>query len=221
MTSCPRARCGRLLYRDGTCPVHGEPPVDLAADVRAELEAERAPKDPHRPWTAEDEAYVRLHRFDMTGPEIAAALGRSHKAVKHWFERHKMSNPRKQRARAKRHWSAPGTPGGPWTDEELWLLETGDIKILSRSRSRAAIAFKATALGIPVRSGDGAMSLRQVSARWRVRPDTVGEWVRRGLLPARRSGTMWRIEPDDAERLVPGLRREGMANHGRNGWWKE
>jgi len=221
MTYCPRVRCGRLLYRDGTCPVHGELPAVLADDVRAELEAERAPKDAHRPWTPKDEAFIQQHRHDMTGPEIAAALGRSHKAVKHWFERHRMSNPRKQRARARRHWSAPGTPGGPWTDEEMWLLETGDIKILQRSRSLAAIAFKATALGIPVRSGDGAMSIRQVSERWRIRSNTVCDWVARGMLPAKRAGSMWRIEPDDAERLVPGLAAASRANHGRKGWWRE
>jgi hypothetical protein len=221
MTHCPRARCGRLLYRDGTCPVHGELPAELAADVRAELEAERAKKEPFRPWTPEDEAFIRAHRGDLTGPEIAAALGRSHKAVKHWFERHRLSNPRKQRERAKRHWSAPGMPGGPWTDEELWLLEAGEMKLLSRSRSRMAIKLKATRLGIPLRSGDGAMSLNQVAQHWRLHPDTVGLWILRGMLPAKRAGKMWRIEPDDAERLVPGLMAASRANHGRKGWWRE
>lgn len=220
MSYCPRPGCGRPFYRDGTCPVHGEPPVVLPADVRAELEAERAPKDAHRPWTPADEAFIREHRFDMTGPEIAAALGRSHKAVKHWFERHRMSNPRKQRARAKRHWSAPGTPGGPWTDEELWQLETGDLKSLYRARSRAAVAVKATRIGAPIRSGDGAMSLRQVAERWHVHPNIVMEWVRRGLLPARMSGRVWRIEPDDAERVMPDLKAAARANNGKKGWWK-
>lgn len=219
MTRCPRGACGRVLIH-GECFVHGEPPVVLAADVRAELEAERAPKDPHRPWTPADEAFIRLHRGDMTGPEIAASLGRSHKAIKHWFERHRMSNPRKQRARAKRHWSAAGEPGGPWTEEELWLLESGEVKLLLRSRSWLAIKLKAGRMGVPVRSGDGALSLRQVAEEFRIDCRVVWQWIGRGLLPAKRSGRMWRIEPDDAARLVPELKRQASANHGKKGWWK-
>lgn len=193
----------------------------LAADVVAELQAERAPKDAARPWSEEDEALLREGVRTMTGPELAAKLGRSHKAVKHALERRGLRNPRKQRARAKRHWSAPGTPGGPWTEEELWLLECGDLKSLYRSRSKAAVAIQATRIGAPLRSGDGAMSMRQVAERWRLHPNTVMEWIRRGQLTARLSGRVWRVEPDVAERLVPDLMAAARANHGRKGWWRE
>lgn len=219
MTHCPRAACGRRLIH-GSCWVHGEPPVALAPAVVAELMAERAPRDPFREWTEEDEQRIREYSEHMTGPEIAEALERTHKGVKHWFERHGMKNPRKSRPRKPRHSSAPAKPGSPWTEEELWLLETGELKTLYRSRSRAAVALKATRLGIPVRSGDGAMSARQVSESWNVHPNVVIEWIDRRLLPARRAGRMWRIEPDKAERIVPLLMKVARANHGRKAWWK-
>lgn len=224
MTHCPRPSCGRLMFRDGTCPVHGEPPAVLAAEVVTGIHEERAKRDPFRPWDAKDEAFARAAMGKLNSSEIAEALGRSRKGVKSWYRRNGLNLPLVTgRGRRPRHWSAPESPGPRrwWSDAEIEALEDGELRILMRARSWVAITRKASRFGQPVRSGDGAMSMRQVAERFAVDSRVVWQWIARGLLPARLSGRVWRVDPDVAERVVPGLKGAGRAANGRKGWWRD
>lgn len=210
--TCPR--CGNRLLRDGTCLTHGEPSsTPIAAPITKRPERRR--------WSDEEKALARALAADpsITGPLLAERLGRPHKGLKHQLARLGISKVRGKPARRKPRQHVGGRPRSHWSQAEIELLEDGETKTLSRSRSKAAIAKKATELGCPLRSGDGCLSLRQVADRWSVRPDTVRAWTERGLLPATRAGRMWRIDPGDAERVVPRLKRMARANHGRKGWW--
>lgn len=212
MNRCPR--CRGMLLRDGTCLAHGEPSaVATAAPIQK--------RDPHRAWTEEDEAFALEHMHSLTARQIAVQLGRSHKAVKHKFSRWGISKPRLtgQPRAPKKHWARGSRLRQPWTEEEETALEAGDLKLLAMSRSFSATKVKATRMGCPIRSGDGCLSQRQVAEQYGVHRVRMREWIDRGLLPAKKSGRMWRIDPAVAERLVPLLKKATRANHGRNGWW--
>lgn len=231
MTHCPRPQCSQHLYVDGTCPTHGEPPTVLPADVVAELTGERATKQPHQHWTAEHRArLLALATRERSGTDIARELtaefgtARTLKSVKHQLERLGVSKPRVHgQKRATRKRLAPMTPRSRWTAPEVAAIEDGErteVGILVRARGEKAVINKAYRMGAPLRSSDGCMSVRQVSERWKVRHPSLLGWIDRGLLPATKNGDLWRIDPGDAERLVPKLKREAARNAGRKAWWK-
>lgn len=211
--SCPV--CGVLL-RHGECVVHGSPRDELMAPEDV-LRAEREPPDPHRPWSPAEVAYALKAAGSMTSEEIGEALDRSAKSVKSWFRRNNLSLPR---VKGKRHDEDGPAPdprhGRRWSAEELALMEDGQMRILLRSRSETAIVRKASRDGMPLRSSDGCLSARQVAATYGVRPATIIAWIDRGMIPARQSGGLLRIEPDDAARIVPRLK---SARSRRPGWW--
>lgn len=230
MTYCPRPHCSQHLYLDGTCPTHGEPPAVLAPDVVAELTGERATKAPHQHWTAEHRArLLALATRERSGTDIARELtaefgtARTLKSVKHQLERLGVSKPRVHgQKRATRKRLAPMTPRSRWTAPEVAAIEDGDaveVKILLKARSPMAVAVKASRIGAPLRSSDGCMSMNQVGRMYRVHDVTLLNWLNRGLLPATKNGDLWRIDPGDAERLVPKLKREAARNAGRKAWW--
>lgn len=210
--TCPR--CDRPLLRDGTCLTHGEPsyaPVSMPITTRT----------PRPKWTPEERAILRAAANDptITGPELARRLGRPHKGLKHQLARLGLSKVRAKSAPRKARTWATARPRGRWTDDEVTALEAGDLTILYRARGKWAVVAKAKREGCPVRSGDGCYSVRQVAEHYRLRPNTVCDWIGRGLLPARRSGRMWRIEPSVADRVIPILKRATRANNGRKEWW--
>lgn len=214
---CPR--CQRVLFvdrrnGDAWCKDHGT--ITIAPATEGII-----PRDPHNPWTPEHEAFALANQDRLSCGEIAVALGRTKKAVKHWFARHKI---RKPRVTSQRRYT-PKTPPAErrayrhWSNEEIEALEDGEVKILSRARTRMAIHVRASRLGQPIRSGDGCLSARQAAATYSIRPTTITQWAERGLLPAHRRGQLWRIDPIDAERHIPRLARQAQANNGRKSWW--
>ncbi len=230
MVTCPRPGCGKTLVRGIGCIDHGEPAFVLAEEAAARLKAERQKKRPSHRWTAEHWAFIVEHADTLSQSAIARALTkkfgikRSLRSVKHVMERrglHKQPVPATARTAPKqaRHWSE--RPAGTWwSDDEIEGIEDGKLKLLYRRRSPAAVKVKASRVGIPLRSGDGAMSVRQVAERWRIHPNVVLEWVKRKLLPARRNGRLWRIDPEVAEVYVPALRGLARAASGAGrGWW--
>ncbi len=223
MTRCPVRGCGEAMHVLFGCRVHGEaePDEEARAALMAEADADDEVAEPHEAWSEEEIAFLMDNLGELTGPEMAEALGRTHSAVKHWFERERISNPRKHRPRTRRHYEpvAGAERGKPWTDEEEWLLEAREMGILTRSRSKKAIQRKAEREGSPLVSGDGFMSIRQVSRQFGVRLDTVRAWVARKQLPAKRVGRTARIDPAKAERIVPLLKKASRAHHGVKGWW--
>jgi len=210
--TCPR--CAGLLLRDGTCLTHGEPSsIPVAEPI--------TPREARRKWTEDEKARVIALAADptITGVQLAALVGRSHKGLKHQLSRLAVSKTRAKSAPRKARTWATARPHGRWTEDELTALETQELRLLIRSRSSRAVVCQASRLGSPLRSGDGCYSLRQVSVQYGVRYPTVHGWVGRGLLPAKRSGDMWRIEPAVADRVIPILKKATRANHGRKGWW--
>lgn len=199
------------------CIAHGEPPDEAS-------ESPIVPRDPHRPWTSEDVALARsLATPERSNGDIAAQLGRTEKSIKHLFERLGVSKPRvrgKPRGPRNRGWAGQQRTRKRWSDEEDAALEDGEVTILVRARSHWAIASRAKRLGQPLRSGDGAMSVRQVAVMFDVRHPTVLDWIGRGLLPATRAGNLWRIDPGTAERVVPGLKAASRAHAGHKAWWR-
>jgi len=218
MSRCPR--CGAVLIA-GWCAVHGEPAPEIPADVLAELVAEREPRAAHVPWTDEEIAYALEARGSMNSREIAQALGRTRRGVKNWFGRARVSLPPVSgRPRCPRKTGIASKGQWFWSRAEIEALEDGETKLLLSGRTWRAIKRKAWHIGQPLRSGDGAMSMNQVARRWAQQDRTVLNWIRRGLLPARRSGDVWRIDPDVAERLVPELIKRSRAANGQRGWWQ-
>lgn len=217
---CTRHGCSRVLVR-GWCSAHGDAAPAIPEAVAAELAAERAPRAAYDRWTPAEITFALEARGRLNAREIAQALGRTRRGVKNWFGRAGIPLPpvagRKRKAPAKR---IAAKARGHWSASEVAELEDGETKLLTRGRSWAAIKKKAWHIGQPVRSGDGAMSPRQVAARWHVNHEVMRLWVSRGLLPATRSGKMWRIDPDVAERLVPEIKRFARAANGRRGWWQ-
>lgn len=210
--TCPR--CAGLLLRDGTCLTHGEPSsIPVAEPI--------TPREARRKWTEEEKAraIALASSHDYTGVQLAALLGRSHKGLKHQLSRLAVSKTRAKSAPRKARHLTGLRPKTHWSDDEIVALESNDVTILIRSRGKWAVIGKAKREGCPLRSGDGCYSLRQVSAQYGVRYPTVHGWVGRGLLPAKRSGDMWRIEPAVADRVIPILKKATRANHGRKGWW--
>jgi excisionase family DNA binding protein len=64
----------------------------------------------------------------------------------------------------------------------------------------------------PLRSAEEGMSLRDCAAHLGVHYNTVGKWVKDGLLPVTRFGPYGRIvrvHPDDLHRMVVGPDRTG------------
>ena len=228
MTHCPRPLCPHPLIHGIGCIAHGEPPTVLAATQAASLSRERATRRASVPWTEEHWRFVEARAGKMSGREIARELTwafgipRTWKAVKHQFERRCVSKPEVRSALRvpirKRALVALG-PGSRWSAPEIEALEDGEVTILMRGRSRWAIVSRAKRMGIPIRSGDGMMSMREVAQRYRVGSRIVWQWISRGLLPARMSGRVWRVEPEVAERVVPILREFAQVSHGRRGWW--
>lgn len=223
MTRCPVRGCGEAMHVLFGCRVHGEaePDEEARAALMAEADADDEVAEPHEAWSEEEIAFLMDNLGELTGPEMAEALGRTHSAVKHWFERERISNPRKHRPRTRRivEGIVGALRGKPWTEEEKWALEAGELRVLFMSRSFHAVEIKASREGAPLRAGDGMMSLNQVARHYGVGPQRVWDWLHRGLLPAKRSGRMWRIDPAKAERIVPALKKASRAHHGVKGWW--
>lgn len=210
--TCPR--CGGLLLRDGTCLTHGEPSY-------APVSGPITPRTARPKWTEEEKALARALATNptITGPQLALLLGRPHKGLKHQLARLGISKTRGKSAPRKARHLTGLRPKQHWSDAEIVALESNDVTILIRSRGKWAVISKAKREGCPLRSGDGCYSLRQVSDHYHVRYATVHGWVGRGLLPAKKSGDVWRVEPSVADRVIPILKRATRANHGRKGWW--
>lgn len=49
------------------------------------------------------------------------------------------------------------------------------------------------------------VTAQQLATYWAVNPVSVQRWIRKGLLPAKRFGGVWRIETQDALQFETGL----------------
>jgi excisionase family DNA binding protein len=204
VNGCPR--CGRQLIPDGLsvlCLSHGEPSAPATVEP---IESRPA----HEPWAEWEREFAREKRDEMTIAQIAAAIGRSPKAVRHWYERQGIRKARVNRARP-----APVDPGALeprhgrwWREEEVAALEDGELDKVIQQRSRNAIYRKRHRLGLVRGDADGYMSLREVAAAFGISRSTVWRMVHRGQIEARRaSSRLMRIDPADAEKAVASMRR--------------
>lgn len=220
MKTCPRPGCGRRLHSDGTCWTHGTPPEQLTAPLEELIQPEDEKKKAAPKWTKAEERFALANNGKMTGRQMGKMLGRPYKGVKAWFRRNGL-HLLPVAGQERKHWGRLPCPGAgkPWTEDEEAAIEDGELGILGRARTKKAIANKASNMGIPIRSGDGALSVHQVAKQYQVRRHTVQSWVKNKLLPAKRSGDVWRIDPEVARRVVPELRQRARASNGVHGWW--
>lgn len=195
MARCARPGCRRAVLAGIGCVAHGhyEP-----------RQAPPAPEDEgdRRPWTQTDIDYCYQHRRDMNCDEIAIALKRTKSAVKHLYGRKALEwgpKPRVRRARPRRR----PVKVRRWTEDELADLEDGEWKGLLQKRSNRAVWAAATRRGVSTYT-DGRLSLRQAAAALGVNPAIASRMMKAGQLRGERggpSGRMWRIEPEEVERV--------------------
>lgn len=197
--TCPR--CGQRLLRDGTCLTHGEP---SSAPIAAPIEA----RPPRPKWTEEEKATIRRLAADpsITGPQLAAMLGRPHKGLKHQLARIGISKTRGKSAPRKARVRPTTQPKQRWTEEEIAALHDGEMKIVGTSRSRMSIAVKRHREGI-TNIGEGWMTISEVCRQYKAPRRRVQRLVETGRLPATRvNDRLVLIDPADVERLMPQLK---------------
>jgi len=197
--TCPR--CGQRLLRDGSCLTHGEP---SAPPISAPIE-----KRPERArWAEEDKARAIALASDpsLTGPQLAALLGRSHKGLKHVLARLGVSKARGKPA-PRRARQRPVTKARQWWSEaEVAALHDGELKIVGTSRSRASIALKRHREGITNHS-EGWVTISEVCRQYKAPRRRIQRMVESGVLPANRvNSRLVLIDPADVERLMPQLK---------------
>lgn len=221
LLTCPK--CRKPLIR-GTCLTCGTPSEPPTASFEDEAS--------YREWSDAEEAFLLATMHTLTCDAQTEALAamcppgekpRTPKAVKQWYSRKRV---RKPRARAEKQAAGAGVatgavPGRRWTPEEDALLEDGELGILAHLRSPDAIVRRASRLGAPLRSGDGAMSVRQAAQASNVHHSALLRWIGRGLLPAHRNGDLWRIDPLDVELIIPTLKRAGPVKRCAAKSWAE
>jgi hypothetical protein len=188
-------------------------------------------QDAYAPWSQRDIAFALSHngvpkdratttRFarylnqrpdgwqpDYGAKEIGAGLHppRSAKATKHWYARNRLRITRIQTAREPRP-AVVERHHKRYSEEEEWVIESGELQKFGGSRTESAIYFKRWRMGLCLRQSGEWMSIEETAQMYGRTRNQIRWRIRKGDLPVKRINTrVVMIDPADAERVMSAL----------------